>query len=138
MREVVTMSFPASSEYVRVSRKALEVFLQTKGLSEADILMIVLGLNEAVANVIEHTYKYDRSRYLVVTWEWEESESERRIHIMLRDFGPKVDESKLVSRPLDELRESGLGLYLMRKAFDRVEFDKRVENGNLLHLEKRL
>ena len=131
-KETLVISFHAKRENVRITRAVVRNFLLLRGIFEQDIFDTELALDEAVANVIEHTYKFDESKIITLTLLWD---SDGVLEILIRDFGPKVDPSKIKSRPLEELKEGGLGVYIMKKIFDVVEW-KDVEKGNLLYLKK--
>jgi len=135
---VFSVKFPAVVELVVPLRKAFSAFLEIKKVPHDVVYMLTLGLSEAVINVIEHTYHFDPSKWIVVEWHLEEAEEERELTVTIRDFGEKVDLSRLVPRPLEDLKDHGLGLHLIRKTYDSVEFDHTVSEGNLLRLVKRL
>ncbi len=132
MKETLTLSFAAKKENVRIVRAVIRNFLILRGVLEQDIFDTELALDEAVANVIEHTYKCDPSKYIVLTLNWEDG----ILDVLLRDFGEKVDPASIKPRALDEVREGGLGVYIIKKIFDVVEWVEKVERGNLLHLRK--
>ncbi len=131
-RETLVISFHAKKENVRITRAVVRNFLLLRGVFEQDIFDTELALDEAVANVIEHTYQYDESKIMTLTLIWNTSGI---LEVLIRDFGPKVDPSKIKSRPLEELKEGGLGVYIIRKIFDVMEW-RDVNNGNLLYLKK--
>ncbi|HCZ06458.1 MAG: serine/threonine-protein kinase RsbW [Thermotogota bacterium] len=137
-KPVFSIKFPAIVEFVVPLRKAFISFLEIKKVPHELSYMLTLGMSEAVINVIEHTYKFDASKWVVVEWMLEEIEGERELVVTIRDFGKKVDPSSLTPRPLDKLEDHGLGLHLIKKAFDVVEFDQNVAEGNLLRLVKKL
>ena len=132
LREVLTMSFHSKKENVRIVRAVVRNFLLLRGVFEQDIFDTELALDEAVANVIEHTYKYDESKIIILTLIWEDGQLE----VLIRDFGPKVDPSKIKPRPLDEIREGGLGVYIIQKIFDEMRWKEINAPGNLLYLRK--
>ena len=71
MREVLTMSFHSKKENVRIVRAVVRNFLLLRGVFEQDIFDTELALDEAVANVIEHTYKYYENKMIILTLIWE-------------------------------------------------------------------
>jgi len=94
----------------------------------------VLAADEACQNIIRHAYHGGEG--VVVVGVDRRSEG---IVIELMDFAPPVDQSTLVSRPLEAVRPGGLGLHLMRSVMDRVEFVPPPAGiGNLLRLVKRI
>jgi len=98
---------------------------------DKDIFDTELAVSEALANIIQHTYK-GAPKYIVMTAVWVEPDT---LEVLLRDFGPKVDVTKVKSRNLDDVRPGGLGVYIIKKIFDIMEF-KDVQGGNLLYLRK--
>ena len=132
--EVISLSFPSKPENIRIARTVVRNFLLLKKVFEEDIFDTELALDEAISNIIVHTYKKDGSKYIVMTLVWKEALNE--LEILLRDFGPKVDPSKIKPRPLEDVKPGGLGVYIIQKIFDVMRF-KDVENGNLLILKKK-
>ncbi|QTA38746.1 ATP-binding protein [Thermosipho ferrireducens] len=129
--ETITLSFVGKSENIRIARSVIHNFLSFKGISEQDVFDTELAVNEAIANIIEHTYKFEPN-YIVMTCRWEVSGV---FEVLLRDFGPKVDPTKVRSRNLEDVRPGGLGVYIIKKIFDVMEF-REVDKGNLLYLRK--
>ncbi len=132
MKETITLSFAARKENVRIVRAIVRNFLLLRGAFEQDIFDTELALDEAVANIIEHTYKCDPSKYIIMTLIWNDG----ALEVLLRDFGEKVNPSRVKPRPLDEIREGGLGVYIIKKVFEIVEWKEEVTNGNLLYMRR--
>ena len=131
MNQTVTISFSGLTENIKLARVVIHTFLTLRGVFDKDIFDTELAINEAIANVIQHTYKGD-PKYIVMTLNWIEP---NELEVLLRDFGPKVDPSKIKSRELDDIRPGGLGVYIIRRIFDVMEF-KNVAEGNLLYLKR--
>lgn len=100
--------------------------------SEEEVDLMVLGLDEACANVIRHAYGGECGRAIRLEYE----AGETGVRFALRDYGGELDPGCLCPRSLDEPRPGGLGLHLIRKAFDTVEYVRR-DPGTELVLEKR-
>ncbi len=133
MKDCITLSFKAKKENVRIVRAVVRNFLVLKGVYEQDIFDSELAIDEAVANIIEHTYNYDESKVIIMTLVWENNEME----VILRDFGEKVDPGKVKPRDLNDIREGGLGVYIIKKIFDVMEWKNIEGPGNLLYLRKK-
>ncbi|MGC8821064.1 MAG: ATP-binding protein [Fervidobacterium sp.] len=132
MNQTVTISFPGLVENIKMVRAVLHTFLSFRGAFDKDIFDTELAINEAIANIIQHTYKGE-PKYIVMTMNWKDP---NELEILLRDFGPRVDPSKIKSRDLDDIRPGGLGVYIIQRIFDVMEF-KDVKEGNLLFLKKK-
>lgn len=124
-----------------VVRGALTHLAEKLGLSDADCRAVVLAVDEALTNIIRHSYggqteKPIEARFRRVSLNDDGLQGEA-LEIVLEDQGPAVDREKLCGRPLEEVRPGGLGLHFIRQSMDRVEFRRR--NGrNQLHLVKML
>jgi serine/threonine-protein kinase RsbW len=131
LNQTVTISFSGLTENIKLARVVIHTFLTFRGVFDKDIFDTELAINEAIANIIQHTYKGD-PKSIVMTLNWIEP---NELEVLLRDFGPKVDPSKIKSRELDDIRPGGLGVYIIKRIFDVMEF-KNVAEGNLLYLKR--
>ncbi|WP_448375572.1 ATP-binding protein [Fervidobacterium sp.] len=119
------------TENIKLARVIIHTFLTFRGVFDKDIFDTELAINEAIANIIQHTYKGE-PKYVVMTLNWIEP---NEMEVLLRDFGPKVDPSKIKSRELDDIRPGGLGVYIIKRIFEVMEF-RDVAEGNLLYLKR--
>ncbi|MCX6898757.1 MAG: ATP-binding protein [Verrucomicrobia bacterium] len=103
------------------------------GLDEQATFNLMLAVDEACANIIRHAYGGDASQDIII----HATVSHDAIEFRLRDFGKQVDPSCIKSRNLDEVRPGGLGCFLIRHAFDEVEYNTRFSAGTELRLLKR-
>jgi anti-sigma regulatory factor (Ser/Thr protein kinase) len=60
---------------------------------------------------------------------------ELELRFRLRDFAGPLEMDKLQSRDLDQVRPGGLGLHLMKRVFNHVEF-KCLGDGTELTLSR--
>lgn len=133
MNEVITVSFPAKPVHVRLARVVVRNFLLYKSVTERDIFDTELAIDEAIANVITHTYDNNPTKYVLMTLEWECDET--KLSVLIRDFGPSVNPAALKPRPIQEHSTSGFGLHIIHKVFDSISL-KNLVNGNLLTMTK--
>ena len=96
---------------------------------------VVLAINEACMNIIQHAYGDESEGDIVL--EIFNHGDELIFHIS--DFAPPVDKDKVKSRDLDDVRPGGLGVHLMRNVMDKVTFLDPPEGiGNVLELRKKI
>jgi len=133
MDEVITVSFPAKPVHVRLARVLVRNFLLYKSVADKDIFDTELAIDEAIANVITHTYDNDPTKYVLMTLKWEYATT--KLSVLIRDFGPSVNPAVLKPRPIQEHSTSGFGLHIIHKVFDCVSL-KNLVNGNLLTMTK--
>ena len=122
-----------------VVRGAMEPLMETLGFSSEHCREIIRGVDEAVSNIMRHSYNGRLDQpieiYCSRLHRQTEAEMEQGVEILLFDCGPAVDPTKLVARPLDEIRPGGLGLHIIRGSMDTVEY-KRAGRLNRLRLVK--
>ncbi|HEX7230457.1 MAG TPA: ATP-binding protein, partial [Candidatus Binatia bacterium] len=95
-----------------------------------------LALEEAVTNIISHGYSDHREHEIVVRIRIETGEIIAEVQDDARPFNPLTAPEADVTAPLDQRRAGGLGIHIMQKLMDGIEY-RRLENGNLLILKKK-
>ena len=109
-------------------------FLDGFDLSERDRTLIVLGVDEACTNIIRHAYELRDDQLIALSLE----QRSDCLRFRLRDYGkqpPAEDLQKKRRRRV--IRPGGLGLIMIRNAFDRVDYILR-RRGTELVLTKKL
>ncbi|MCA9734921.1 MAG: ATP-binding protein [Deferribacteres bacterium] len=133
--EEIHMSMLAVGKLIKPIREQLYEFASGRGFSDDQIYEIQLAVNEALANIIKHGYKGEKRGEIELS-----AETNRfgDLEIAIQDFAEKVDLAKLVSRDLEDVQDSGLGVYLINNLMDEVEYDLSREKGTRLILKKKL
>jgi anti-sigma regulatory factor (Ser/Thr protein kinase) len=129
-REIEFASHPANLCLVR---DFIRQFLKPFDIPESEKDLVVLGLDEACTNVIRYAYHHEPDQLISLICE----EFESGVRFRLRDYGTQCDPSKLQGRPLDLVQPGGLGIHLIRRAFNQVDYNLKKE-GTELVLEKHL
>jgi anti-sigma regulatory factor (Ser/Thr protein kinase) len=124
-RELEFASHPANLSAVR---GFVRDFIEPVPLSASEADLIVLGIDEACTNIIRHAYKHEERHPIVLACE----RLENRLEFRLRDFGAHGDPNSLQGRPLDMIQPGGLGLHLIRKGFDQVDYNLKREGTELV------
>ncbi len=100
--------------------------------------MILLALEEAVVNVVKHSFEPDEIASYQLIFEPTAS----GIRIIVKDkglpFAPDMVPEYTAPVDIDDDAGSGLGSFLMRKSVDRIEFRNLGREGKELHLIKHL
>jgi anti-sigma regulatory factor (Ser/Thr protein kinase) len=109
------------------------------GFATETVDEIVLALDEAVANVVEHAYEGSDLPELERTIELIVESNQDGIRFRLRDHGQPFDPGGAAEVDLDTHLASGsqdgLGIHLMRRLMDRISW-RPLPSGNELILEK--
>ncbi len=136
-----TLEFSSQPENLAAVRRFVRKFLETLPLPGKEAELLVLGVDEACTNIIRHAYEGVPSRPIELSCECRT----QSVCFTLRDYGRPVDPTALMvdpalleQRSIDEVTPGGLGLHLIRLAFDEVAFAPRQPSGTQLTLVKRL
>lgn len=131
--EWVTLTVPGDVHLLGVVRRAVEAVAELAGLSEKEVYDVVLAVNEACANVIQHGYNARPGQCLTLACR----PTSRGLEVRLRDQGKPFEFEAVPELPPDELREGGRGVFLIRQLMDEVSSTTAPETGNELRLFKR-
>ena len=125
-------SFESDTSELKAMRKVSREFLDECDLRDDSIELLVLALDEACTNIIRYAYQHERKP---VQMEMEKLPD--RVRFILRDFGKRCDVERVRSRALEDIRPGGLGVHIIKQAFDHVSYEPQ-EVGTRLVLEKML
>ena len=124
-REIEFASHPANLSLVR---DFIRQFIKPYPFSESEKDLIVLGLDEACTNVIRYAYHHEPNQLICLVCEQMES----GVRFLLRDFGLQAEPEALCGRPLDLVQPGGLGIHLIRRAFDQVDYNLKRRGTELV------
>jgi len=116
-------------------RKFVRNFLEAYPFSERERMLMVLGIDEACTNVIRHAYLLRDDQLISLSLE----ASARFIRMRLRDYGKQTEADAMKCRSHELIRPGGLGLHLIKTAFDKVDYVRKARGTELVmtkNLEK--
>jgi serine/threonine-protein kinase RsbW len=125
MMERITIS--CTTENLREVRKFVNSTLSKLHISENEINMIVLAVDEICANRIIHSNKSNKNNLLEV----EISDKGEGLFFNIKDTGDFYDNTNQsdpdILNLIKEKRKGGIGLMLVRKIMDSIEVKKENE-----------
>jgi serine/threonine-protein kinase RsbW len=124
------------AELERLSQ-AIADFAAGSGLPAKFLFDINLALEEIVTNVISYGYEDDREHAITVRFLLEQEELTAEVEDDARPFNPLDAPEPDLDRPLEERPIGGLGIHLVRKVMDRLEY-RRQDGKNILIMKKRV
>lgn len=134
-REVLTI--PSQTERLNDVREFVSGLARTHGFSEDDINKITIAVDEACTNIIKHGYNYSPDQQIDVEIVRTGSDFE----IVISDKGKQFDPGSIQTPDMKDYfqhyRRGGLGVFLMKKIMDKVEFDLHRDR-NVLRMIKTL
>lgn len=131
--QLVSLTFCSSTNRLKLLRCVVRDAADLVGLDERETDAVVLAVNEACANIIQHAYKMEPNGRIDVILMQEQG----ALVIQLRDYADRVDVEKVCSRGLDDVRPGGLGVHLIGCLMDEAGFIDPPEGiGNLFQMKK--
>lgn len=131
--KLLELRIPARAERLGLVRAVVKRAAETAGCDDTLGEQLVIAVNEACMNVIQHAYGADASGDLVL----EVFLYEARIRFRLVDFAAPVDLDKVTSRDLEDVRPGGLGVHFINEIMDELKIGHLDDGmGNYLEMEK--
>ena len=121
-------------------RGAVERLTEGFGFSAEECRAITRAVDEALTNIIRHSYQGAPDRPIELKIRATRQRPEGRqpaegLEILLTDHGPAIDPKNLCGRALDDVKPGGLGLHFIKQSMDIVDF-QRADGANCLRLVK--
>ena len=134
MREeqLVKVQLPARPERLCLVRVLVKRVAELAGCNAELSEQLVIAVNEACMNVIEHAYKGDVNGEIIL----EIHNNGGSLFFRLLDQADPVDLDSVKPRDLDDLRPGGLGTHFIREIMDEYQMG-HLEGGTGNYLEMR-
>jgi anti-sigma B factor antagonist len=127
--------FEADPGCLRSVRSQVRDVLDVAGCPAAPSAQVVIAINEACMNVIQHAYKGNNEGEIIL----EILNNDGEFEFLLKDFAEPIDCASIKPRALDELRPGGLGTYFIQEIMDNCTYGHlEGAGGNFLRMTKRM
>jgi len=129
---LIKLEVRSHPRYLRLIRNATYEIALIYGFTAEEAKDLRLVIDEACTNVIKHSYHYDYNRPIILNFFLYDD----RFEMLIQDCGEKVNPSKIRPRDIDKVRPGGLGVYIIKKLMDVMEYDPTGKEGPRLKLVK--
>jgi len=109
-------------------REFVRGFLAAYPFTEKERTLMVLGVDEACTNIIRHAYHFRDDQLISLSLEGLRT----CIRMRLRDYGKQTAAKAMRGRSQNLIKPGGLGLHLIRNAFDRVDYVIKARGTELV------
>jgi len=127
-----TFVIQSTTENLKPIRSKIKPLLKKAGFSDKTLESILVALGEACTNAIRHSYGCEEGHEIRVTFE----DHKAKIVLRIRDYGKKIDLSKVKTPTLPPVQSGGLGIYFMKTIMDELEYNTAHLRGNELVMAK--
>jgi serine/threonine-protein kinase RsbW len=117
--EIIRIKIPSHPKYISRLRSIVGEVCQKMNFHYQKCQDLKLAINEAVSNIIQHAYEGQTNKAIFVYFYL----FSERLEVAIRDYGKKVEPDQIKSRDLDDVKDHGLGVFLMENLVDEVAFD---------------
>lgn len=136
--EISKITLPNKFDYLDIAQLFVHETAKKIGFSGNFLNNIDIAIEEAVSNVMKHTYDAEENRTFDIFCE----KLRNGIKIIIKEMGMPFDPSNVKKyQPtgnLEEANTSGLGLFLISKVMDEYSFHNLGINGKEMHMIKYL
>ncbi|MCX7702558.1 MAG: ATP-binding protein [Planctomycetota bacterium] len=130
------------TENLATVRKFVMDTLADAGVSEKVVRKIILAVDEAVTNIIRHAYEEFSKGTRTIDIKLCTYPARKCVEVTLHDSGKEFNPDEVKTPNMDEhirLRKKyGLGIFLIRKVMDEVNYMFRTGEENILRMVKYL
>jgi len=124
------------SEVARLQDQ-LESFSRQHGFAARVLHDVQLALEEHLTNILSHGYNDKLEHQIRVRVQLHAPELRVEVEDDGRPFNPLAQPSPDLSKPIEERPVGGLGIHMMRKSLDGLEYS-RQDGKNILVMSKRI
>ena len=121
-RELVV---PNDTEYLVQVRQEVTKVVEQSAFSERDRKLIIVAVDEAVTNIMEHAYDNDLEGELDIELILEADAT--RFEVIIRDSGKEFDPSAVnipdITAHVGKGQRHGLGIFLIRQIMDEINYN---------------
>jgi len=131
--ETLCLKVPNRLDEIGPLARGAAAFLHSNQVDPDAAFAVDLALEEMVSNVIKHGYKDGDSQHICIRIDV----GQDQIMLMVEDSGPPFNPLELpepdLDKPVDQRPIGGLGVFLVRKTVDRMEYE-RQRDRNILRI----
>jgi serine/threonine-protein kinase RsbW len=126
----------ASTDQISDVRNFVAKHASTAGFQSEDVDAIRLAVDEAYTNVIKHAYNFDNTKLVSIKVGFNGQEFLITISDEGRSFNPDNYSEPNVKERIMLRKRGGVGVYLIHKLMDRVEYRKQGIQNEIVMSKK--
>ena len=122
----------SSTDNLSLVRSFIEFHGRELELGHKEIAHISLAVDEACTNIIKHAYNYSKNGKIKIKI----NKKKNKLLVKLTDNGSHFDPSIIPEPNIEESQKmkkgGGLGMFLMKKIMDEVEYNAKGKGNELI------
>ena len=133
-----TLTVTSGTENLSKVRTFVTQAMRDGSVKKEDENPIILAVDEAVSNIIEHAFEYTIEGTIRIEVTVDPKRCQITIHDSGKEFDPLSIEPLDLEAHIQKGRKRGLGVFLMRQIMDEVKYHYKAGVENVLTLVKNL
>ena len=118
----LNLRIPSQTGKLNMAREFVADAAKVFGFKDDDVNNIALAVDEACTNIIKHVYSYDTDKEIDIVVSMKKPEFEILIEDRGKHFNPNQVPVPNMKEYMSHYKRGGLGMYLMKKLMDKVEY----------------
>ncbi|WDP89154.1 MAG: ATP-binding protein [Desulfobacter sp.] len=132
----IELAVPSHPKFLKLVRDVMRNAAKSLGITGDRADGIILAVDEACSNIIRHSYmgRVDKTIEFSITL------GKAALTIAISDSGKKWNPpaKDLNKESLNKLKPGGLGLLIIRRVMDRIDFSRANSGKNIIRMVKYL
>lgn len=134
-QSLLSLKIPADPKKLRMLREGVQECCEEAGCDKKIVSDIVIAVNEACMNIIQHAYKGRPHGEIIV----EIRQADDKLQIEITDFAEPVAREQIKPRNLDDIKPGGLGTHFIQEIMDEICYEHLNDAaGNRLIMTKNI
>ena len=132
---MLELRFNSDPKKLRMVRERVQEVAEEYGCSKKLISDLVIAINEACMNIMQHAYKGKKSGEILLQIQKKSGD----VQVLLTDFADPIDPKGIRPRDLADVKPGGLGTYFIQEIMDDCTYG-HLDNmaGNYLKMRKEI
>ena len=135
--DILEVSLHNQASQIPLAHEALDQFASREGLPGNSVTRLHVALEEHLTNIISYGYEAGKTGHITIRFALESSVLRIEIADDARPFNPLEAPEVDTTLPLEDKPLGGLGLLMIRKSADELQYS-RVNGQNVLTIKKRI
>lgn len=126
----------SSTKNLSIVRDYVEKKAVNLSLDENTINQIILSVDEACTNIIKYSHSYNESNTIEISTTFKNGDFKIKIKYSGKSFDPNNLDNPNMDEYFKSYRVGGLGIPMMKKFMNKIEYNYKKPNVNSLTLVK--
>ena len=113
---MLELRFNSDPKKLRMVRERVQEIAEEFGCSKKLISDLVIAINEACMNIMQHAYKGEKSGKILL----EIQKATGEVQVLLTDFADPIDPDGIQPRDLEDVKPGGLGTYFIQEIMEII------------------